>query len=344
MASTEDRRFEVLRAIVSDYVATQEPVASKSLVERYNLGVSSATVRNDMAVLEEEGYIAAPHTSAGRIPTDKGYRRFVDRIAAVKPLSVAERRAIHTFLDSSVDLDDVLRRAVRLLAQLTRQVAVVQYPSVSASSVRHLEVVALTPARLLLVLILDSGRVDQRIVELGDVVGEDAVSRLTALLGGAMEGKRLTAASVAVAELAEAAPADLRDVVVRASTVLVETLVEHRDDRLVLGGTANLTRSASDFTGFPGSLRSVLEALEEQVIILKLLAAAQETEMVTVSIGQENEAQEMRGTSVVSVGYGTGGTVLGGMGVVGPTRMDYPGTIASVSAVARYVGEVLAGR
>ena len=110
MASTEERRFEVLRAIVADYVSTQEPVGSKSLVERHNLGVSSATVRNDMAALEDEGYITAPHTSAGRIPTDKGYRRFVDRIAEVKPLSAAERRAIHTFLDSSVDLDDVLRR------------------------------------------------------------------------------------------------------------------------------------------------------------------------------------------------------------------------------------------
>ena len=344
MASTEERRFEVLRAIVSDYVATEEPVGSKSIVDRHNLGVSSATVRNDMAALEEEGYITAPHTSAGRIPTDKGYRRFVDRIAEVKPLSAAERRAIRTFLDSSVDLDDVLRRGVRLLAQLTRQVAVVQYPSVSASSVRHLEVVALTPARLLLVVILDSGRVDQRIVELGDVIAEDGVSRLRALLGGAMEGQRLTAASAAVADLLDDAPPDLRDALVRAATVLVETLVEHREDRLVLGGTANLTRSAQDFSAFPGSLRSVLEALEEQVVVLKLLAAAQDPALVTVRIGEETEAQEMRGTSVVSVGYGTGSTVLGGMGVVGPTRMDYPGTIASVSAVARYVGEVLAGR
>ena len=344
MSSTDERRFAVLRAIVADYVATHEPVGSKALVERHHLGVSSATVRNDMAALEEEGYIAQPHTSAGRIPTDKGYRQFVDRIASVKPLSGPERRAIQSFLETGVDLDDVLRRGVRLLAQLTRQVAVVQYPTLSVSSVRHLEVVALTPARLLLVLITDSGRVDQRIVELGDVIDDDALGQLHGQLGGALEGKRLAEASAAVAELAEDAPPHLRDAIIRASTVLVETLVEHPEERLVLGGTSNLTRNAADFSAFPGSLRAVLEALEEQVVVLKLLAAAQDSGTVTVRIGEENEAQEMRGTSMVSIGYGSAGTVLGGMGVLGPTRMDYPGTIASVSAVARYVGEVLAGR
>ncbi len=344
MASTEERRFEVLRAIVADFVATNEPVGSKSLVERHNLGVSSATVRNDMAVLEAEGYITQPHTSSGRVPTDKGYRQFVDRISDVKPLSGAERRAIVDFLESGVDLDDVLRRGVRLLAQLTRQVAMVQYPTLSASSVRHLEVVALNPARLLLVLITDTGRVDQRIVELGNVIDEDGLSHLRSVLGKALEGKKLAAASIAVAELAENAPPRIRDAVVRAATVLVETLVEHPEERLLLGGTANLTRNAADFVGFPGSLRDVLEALEEQVIVLKLLAAAQHPGTVTVRIGEETQVEQMRGTSMVSTTYGALGNVLGGMGVIGPTRMDYPGTIASVAAVARYIGEVLAER
>ncbi|NNH73042.1 heat-inducible transcriptional repressor HrcA [Nocardia uniformis] len=346
MSSTEQRRLEVLRAIVADYISTKEPIGSKSLVDRHNLGVSSATVRNDMAVLEAEGYITQPHTSSGRIPTDKGYRQFVDHISEVKPLSTAERRAIMEFLESGVDLDDVLRRGVRLLAQLTRQVAMVQYPTVTASTVRHLEVVALNPARLLLVVITDSGRVDQRLVELGNVVSEEDLAALRGMLGKAMDGKRLGAASVAVAELPNNAPAKLRDVLIRVSTVLVETLVEHPEERLVLGGTANLTRNASDFAGngFPGSLRVVLEALEEQVIVLKLLAAAQQPGTVTVQIGEETKLEQMRGTAVVSTGYGLTGTVLGGMGVLGPTRMDYPGTIASVAAVARYIGEVLAER
>src|SRR5258708_21943237 len=206
MSSADDRRFEVLRAIVADFVTTKEPIGSKTLVERHNRGVSSATVRNDMAVLEAEGYITQPHTSSGRVPTEKGYREFVDRLDDIKPLSSSERRAILSFLESGVDLDDVLRRAVRLLAQLTRQVAVVQYPTLSTSNVRHLEVVPLTPAKLLLVVITDSGRVDQRTVELGDAIDEHQLSQLRERLGQALEGKPFAAAPGAVADLA--APLD----------------------------------------------------------------------------------------------------------------------------------------
>ncbi len=343
MGSADERRFQVLRAIVADFVATHEPIGSKSLVERHNLGVSSATIRNDMAVLEAEGYIAQPHTSSGRVPTEKGYREFVDRLDDIKPLSSAERRAIQGFLESGVDLDDVLRRAVRLLAQLTRQVAVVQYPTLSTSTVRHLEVIALTPARLLMVVITDSGRVDQRIVELGDVIDDHQLTQLREILAQALVGKRLTAASVAVADLAGRLPGGdgLGDAVGRSATVLLESLVEHTEERLLLGGTANLTRNAADFGG---SLRSILEALEEQVVVLRLLAAQQEAGKVTVRIGHETEAEQMVATSMVSTAYGTSDTVYGGMGVLGPTRMDYPGTMASVAAVAMYIGEVLGAR
>jgi heat-inducible transcriptional repressor len=347
MRNADDRRFEVLRAIVADFVETKEPIGSKALVDRHNLGVSSATVRNDMAVLEAEGYIAQPHTSSGRVPTEKGYREFVNRIHDVKPLSTPERRAMLSFLESGVDLDDVLRRSVRLLSQLTRQVAVVQYPTLSASTVRHLEVVALTPARLLMVVITDSGRVDQRIVELGDTIDEHQLAQLRDLLAQALEGKRLSAASVAVADLASRinAPAGpsgkLGNAVGRSATVLLESLVEHPEERLLMGGTANLTRNTADFGG---SLRPVLEALEEQVVVLRLLAAQQEAGKVTVRIGHETEAEQMAGTSVVTTTYGSSGTVFGGMGVVGPTRMDYPGTMANVAAVAMYIGEVLGNR
>ena len=339
--NADERRFEVLRAIVADYVSNQEPVGSKALVDRHNLGVSSATVRNDMVALEDEGYIAQPHTSAGRVPTDKGYRLFVDRLSEIKPLSQAERRAIRSFLDGALDLDDVMRRSVRLLAQLTRQVAVIQVPTLSRAAVRHLEVLPITPSRLMLVLITDTGRVDQRIVELGDVISEENVAHLRASLNQAMAGKRLSDASAKVAELPEEVRQDLHDPMLRVATVLIETLVEHPEERLVLGGTANIARNITDF---PGSLRQVLEALEEQVVVLKLLAASRDPGRVLVRIGEENEAAEMRSTSVVSIGYGSRDNPLGGLGVVGPTRMDYPGTMAAVRAVANYVGEILTGR
>ena len=333
----EERRLEVLRAIVQDYVSTNDPVGSKALAERHDLGVSPATIRNDMAVLEEQGYITQPHTSAGRVPTDKGYRLFVDRLSAVKPLSVPERRAIERFLDGSVDLHDVLSRSVRLLAQLTRQVAVIQYPTLSRSAVRHLEVVQVATSRLLLVLITDTGRVEQRVVECPVEVDADAVAELRSLLNATFAGARLADAGAKVQDLIDTAPPHLRRVVTVLSAALVETLVEPGEDRLVIGGTANLARALD----FSGNLRPLLEALEEQVVVLRLIGQV-DAGTVLVRIGEENAHEALTGASVVSVGYGTGDRSLGGLGVVGPTRMDYPGNMAAVRAVARYVGHLLA--
>ncbi|MFF4580948.1 heat-inducible transcriptional repressor HrcA [Streptomyces sp. NPDC001389] len=333
-----ERRLEVLRAIVQDYVGTEEPVGSKALTERHKLGVSPATVRNDMAVLEEEGYIAQPHTSAGRIPTDKGYRLFVDRLAGVKPLSTPERRAIQNFLDGAVDLDDVVGRTVRLLAQLTRQVAVVQYPSLSRSTVRHVELLSLAPARLMLVLITDTGRVEQRMVDTQTPFGENSLADLRARLNSRVVGRRFTDVPNLVQDLPESFEIDDRATVKAVLATLLETLAEEAEERLMIGGTANLTRFGHDF---PLTIRPVLEALEEHVVLLKLLGEAGESGMA-VRIGHENAYEGLNSTSVVSVGYGSGGEAVAKLGVVGPTRMDYPGTMGAVRAVARYVGQILA--
>ncbi|GAA0908126.1 heat-inducible transcriptional repressor HrcA [Streptomyces thermoalcalitolerans] len=333
-----ERRLQVLRAIVQDYVGTEEPVGSKALTERHNLGVSPATVRNDMAALEEEGYIAQPHTSAGRIPTDKGYRLFVDKLAEIKPMSAPERRAIQNFLDGAVDLDDVVARTVRLLAQLTRQVAVVQYPSLTRSTVRHVELLSLAPARLMLVLITDTGRVEQRVIDCPAPFGETSLADLRARLNSRVAGRRFRDVPQLVEDLPESFEVDDRGTVSTVLSTLMETLVEQNEERLVIGGTANLTRFAHDF---PLTIRPVLEALEEQVVLLKLLGETKNADM-TVSIGHENAHEGLNSTSIVSVGYGSGGEAVAKLGVVGPTRMDYPGTMGAVRAVARYVGQILA--
>ena len=339
--AAEDRRLEVLRAIVADFIATNEPVGSKALVDRHNLGVSPATIRNDMAVLEEDGLIHQPHTSAGRVPTDAGYRMFVNSLTEIKPLSSAERRAIHTFLDGAVDLDDVLHRAVRTLAQLTRNVAVVQYPSLSRSRIRHLELVMLTSARLMLVLITDTGRVEQRIVELPADVAEPVVYELRATLNAQLRDRLLAEAPEVVSELPPQVVPELRGLLGTLTSVLLEVLVEPSSDRIVLGGTANLTERTLDFP----AIRPVLEALEEQVVLLRLLdESVASSSKIVVAIGNETQHEGLAGASVVSTGYGVRGSALGAVGVLGPRRMDYAHTMARVAAVARYVGTLLEDR
>jgi len=224
-----ERQLEILRAIVDEYVATEEPVGSKALAQRHGFSVSPATIRNDMAVLEDAGLITQPHTSAGRIPTNSGYRLFVDRLAEIKPLSTPERRAIESFLDGAHDLDDVLSRTAKMLSQITKQVAVIQHPG---------------------------------------------------------------------------------------------------QEKVVLAGTANLTRSNHDEAV---ALYPILEALEEQVVLMRLLSDA--TSSIKVKIGDEQPEEGLRATSMVSMGYGAGA-----VGILGPTRMDYASSMAAVNAVARYIG------
>ena len=299
MGSADDRRFEVLRAIVADFVSTKEPIGSKTLVERHNLGVSSATVRNDMAVLEAEGYIAQPHTSSGRVPTEKGYREFVDRLDDVKPLSTAERRAILSFLEirrrsrrraaprgaaaraaDPSGRDRAVPDAVDVVGAASRGGRADACPAAAGGDHRH------RPRR-------PADRRTRRrhrrhqLAQLRDAARAGAGGQAAG--GGVRRGLR--------PGLHLDGQGGLADAVGRSATVLVETLVEHSEERLLLGGTANLTRNTADFGG---SLRSVLEALEEQVVVLRLLAAQQEAGKVTVRIGHETEAEQMAGTSVVS--------------------------------------------
>ena len=340
---SEDRRLMVLRAIVQDYVQTSEPVGSKALVERHHLGVSAATVRNDMALLEEEGLIHAPHTSAGRVPTDAGYRVFVDRLSAVKPLGSGERRAIGQFLQGAVDLDDVVDRTVRLLASLTRQVAVVQYPSLTRSTVRHIELVPMGSSHLMIVLIVNTGRVEQRVVDTGrvlsDATGEALVASIRSRINEVAAGVPFTVAATRLRRLVGDADDADRAAVEAVVSALGDALVEEREERVVLAGQANLARAGADF---PRSIGPILEALEEHVTLLRLLGQlTDDPELVSVRIGSENPVTGLQSTSLVSMGYGSGAERVASLGVLGPTRMDYPTTMASVRAVARYVSEIL---
>ncbi|MFG6445542.1 heat-inducible transcriptional repressor HrcA [Microbacterium sp. P07] len=336
-----ERGLQVLRAIVQDYVDTREPVGSKAIVERHAFGVSAATIRNDMALLEDEELIAAPHTSSGRIPTDKGYRVFVDHLADLRPLNPAQRNAIASFLDGSGDLDDLLARTVRALTQLTGQVAIVQYPSFARANVTHVELVDLGSGRLLVIVVTDTGRVSQRIAFVRDEPTEAELIQLRARISAVVVGHLVGDATQRITEALAAAtlPAVGVDAAAHAILrVLVEELEEFRQDRLVMAGAATLARRESDFRG---SIYPLLEAIEEQVTLLKLM-----TEMVVdakglaASIGRENEPFGLIEASVLASDYDASGTGAR-VGLLGPTRMDYPSHLAAVRAVAHHLTRML---
>ncbi|HWI32651.1 MAG TPA: heat-inducible transcriptional repressor HrcA [Microbacterium sp.] len=336
-----ERGLQVLRAIVQDYVDTHEPVGSKSIVERHAFGVSAATIRNDMALLEDEELITAPHTSSGRIPTDKGYRVFVDHLAALRPLTPSQRAAITSFLGEPTDLDDVLARTVRVLTQLTGQVAIVQYPSFSRASVTHIELVQLAPARLLVILVTDTGRVSQRIAIVGGDLDESDVAVLRARLAALITGRGVQEGSERIDALRAqpiAEPTRLDNALLTVSHVVAEEFEEFRQDRLVMAGAATLARREQDFRG---SIHPILEAIEEQVTLLRLMSEmASDAHGLGASIGRENEAFGIPEASIVTSDYDAGGGTAR-IGVMGPTRMDYPSNLAAARAVARYLSRLL---
>ncbi|WZH36360.1 MAG: heat-inducible transcriptional repressor HrcA [Microbacterium enclense] len=336
-----ERGLQVLRAIVQDYVDTREPVGSKAIVDRHAFGVSAATIRNDMALLEDEELIVAPHTSSGRVPTDKGYRVFVDHLAELRPLSTAQRSAITSFLDQAGDLDDLLARTVRALTQLTGQVAIVQYPSFARANVSHVELVALGGPRVLVILVTDTGRVSQRI-SLVPIEPTDAdIVQLRAHVGATLVGRSVADCVQDVASIVSAGPRPgvaldaVTDAILR---VVGEELEEFRQDRLVMAGTATLAKRESDFRG---SIYPLLEAIEEQVTLLRLMSEmVADDKGLSASIGRENEPFGLIEASVLASRY-DGSTGGARVGLLGPTRMDYSSNLAAVRAVAHYLTRML---
>jgi heat-inducible transcriptional repressor len=334
-----ERSLEVLRAIVNDYIQTKEPVGSKSLVERHHFGVSSATIRNEMAMLEEEELIHAPHTSAGRVPTDKGYRLFVDRLGEVKPLSANEKNAISAFMVGSADLDETLGRTVRLLSQLTNQVAMVQYPTLGRARVRNIELIQAAETRVLLILITDSGRIQQHVIELNETLDVPLLAEIRGKLNESLSGSPLAEVSNQLVNFAAGFAPSAKAQVGLITESLLDQVDANRQEKIILAGTANLARREQDF---PGSISPVLEAIEEQVVLLKLITEMQTEQYgVSLSIGRENAFEGLNNASVVVSGYENQGSEIAKLGVIGPTRMDYSSNISAVKAIARYLTKAL---
>jgi heat-inducible transcriptional repressor len=325
----DPRKLTILRAIVAEYVAHGEPVGSKRVVDSAQLGVSAATVRNEMAALEELGYITQPHTSAGRIPTDKGYRRFVDNIARTAAVDEPRRELVEELLGSSRDVEDLLARTSTVLSQLTRLVSLVIAPAVEGSRLKLVELVGLTSASALLLLVADTGRVDKRVVELPPATTDAELDRVRAVLAEHVRGRRIGQVHATLHDLADEAPSDLRELFAALAAATATDLTEDTVHHIFVGGQAAL---AGEATFERAQLSRVLELLEERVTLARLLADATADDEPTVRIGRENEVEDLRTASLVAQRYRL--VTAGSLGVIGPTRMDYASVLASVRAVA----------
>ena len=337
-----DRRAQILRALVSYYVTSGEPVGSKTLVDRYRLGVSAATVRNELAALEDAGLIYQPHTSAGRIPTDAGYRFFVDRFAGGGKLPDKEARQVRSFfVEPRWELEDALRQTASLLSTLTDHAAVVFAPALDRSTVRHIELVLLPSERAMVVIVTDTGRVENHVIRVPAGMDEEQLGNAAQMLNRALVGQPLEILATKMTEELSRFPLELREVVATLAETLSEELADSDAERVFLEGTSNMV-DEHKFADLE-TVRQVIEALEHRRLLLEVLADALSIETVSIRIGAENPVEEMQSCAVISAPYSLEGSVIGSLGVVGPTRMDYRRTIAAVHEVAANLGRMLSG-
>jgi heat-inducible transcriptional repressor len=286
-------------------------------------------VRHEMAALEELGYIMQPHTSAGRVPTDKGYRRFVDDIARQPRLDQPRRELVEELLGSSRDVEDLLARTSTVLSQLTRLVSLVIAPAVDASRLKLVELVGLSPGSALLLLVADTGRVEKRVVELPAGTTDAELDRARTVLAEQLRGRRIGQVHAVLRTIADEAPADLRELVAALVDATAAGLTEDTVHHVYVGGQASL---AGDEAFERAQLSGVLQLLEERATLARLLSDATADDEPTVRIGEENEVEDLRAASLVAQRYRL--VTAGSLGVLGPTRMDYASVLASVRAVA----------
>jgi len=338
--SLDERKARLLQAVVREFIQTAEPVGSKALADRYSLGISPATIRNELAALEEQGFLSHPHTSAGRVPTDRGYRFYVDSISGVGELARAQRDAVMRYLDGAAGLEETLQRTSLLLASLTHYTAMVAPPALDRSRVRHIELVQLGSHVVMLVLIVDTGRVEQRLIETQGEIAVDDLEELRRRLNEKLAGERLNRAELVLSSMLDGVPAERRWLFTAVADTLGQVVSDRASDRVWLGGQAHIVGPGA-FDEIE-TVRQVYELLEQQVLVLRLLQVTLTggARQISVVIGSENQMEGMQSCSLVASTYPAGDTI-GTIGVLGPTRMDYLRAMAAVQAVAGYLGNLL---
>ncbi len=331
----DPRKAAILQAVVSEYIGSAQPVGSQHVAQAAEVQVSSATVRSEMAALEQEGYLVQPHTSAGRIPTDKGYRFFVDHLAAPGVLGPAQRQKVARFFDQvHGEMGEMLERTSGLLTELTSYAALVVGPGHESAAIRSVQLVGLAPRLVLLVVVLSDGAVEKRTLELGSEVGEGVLERAGACLQAHAQGLSL----LECGRPGATGDREVDAVVAVAATALAALATAEEPDHVFVGGPSRL---AGAFDAVE-TLRSVLALLEQQLVVVTLLRDVM-ARGLSVAIGAEHGYEPLASCAVVVAPVSVDGHASGAVGLLGPTRMNYPQALAAAHVVGERLGERIGG-
>jgi heat-inducible transcriptional repressor len=326
----DDRKRRVLQAIVEDYIATAEPVGSRTIARKYQLGVSPATIRNEMADLEDLGLIEQPHTSAGRIPSDRGYRLYVDSIMADRPLSRGEQDLISAAFESRIgQLHSIISNTARLLSDATKYTALVLGPRRDTAIFQHVSIVPLRDRQALIMLVTDNGMVENRIINIPPDLDIDTLEKISAVVNHHLRGQTVDQLGRGTIHALETELSQYRQILGETMSMLESPRRGSDDDRLVVGGQLNIL-DQPEFRDFD-KMRAILTALQKESFVEKMMLSGHEGFQITIGI--EHGAPELADCSLVKATYMIDGRPLGTIGVLGPKRMQYE----RVASIVKYV-------
>ncbi len=335
----DKRKAYILATVVYEYIATAEPVGSQSLTQKYNLGVSSATVRNEMAELEASGYLVQPHTSAGRVPSDAGYRTYVDRLMQPEELSVEERRRIRDELnDATRELDEIIDHTTRLLGRLSNNLAFVTKPQQETQNFKHIQLIWLSPHTGVAIVVTSLGVAAQSLFELGAEVQPDDLTRFSNALNARLANRpmrEVTESEIAGAARETGVSDDLRSAVIAAC----QSARSSEQPTIAAAGAQNLL-DQPEFQDLR-KLRSILRVVEEQKTLYQIVANAMTADAASVKIGHELGSEELADLSIVTVPYRFGANALGMLSILGPRRMPYGRLVALATGTAETLSQRL---
>jgi heat-inducible transcriptional repressor len=335
-----DRDREVLEAIITDYIQTAEPVGSRTVSKKSEIRLSPATIRNVMADLEEMGFLTQPHTSAGRVPTDRAFRFYVDSILEVRQLKLVDRGRIEMgFQDEGMDTNEIMKRASSLLSLLSKQTGVILAPRFGSNIFKHIEFIKLREKTILVIIVCKSGEVQNKLIESDEHMSQDELDKYSRYLTEIMGGLNLVEARRKILEEVKKEKVLFDKLMYRALQLSQKALEDEGGGDLYIEGKTNILQSP-EFADLE-KMRSLLQAFEEKTKIVKLLDKALLAQGMQIFIGAENEFNEMKDCSVIAAPYSRENFTLGTLGIIGPTRMDYPSIIPIVDYTARIVGKIL---
>ncbi len=334
------RKKDILQAVVTDYIKLAQPVGSRSIARRYQVGLSPATIRNDMADLEEMGYLFQPHTSAGRIPTQKGYRYYVDELMKTADLEESETNIIKQVFDFEKlrEIEEIIKYTSNLLSSLTNYTSLVLGPQLKKSAFKKLQIMPLDTQRALLVLVADTGFVKNKVINLPQTLSSGELNRIVSYLNRRLEG--LTIDKI-TSRLINELRRDLYHHIkfLEDTFILLEESLAEDERRVFLGGTTNILNQPE--FGDIEKVKALLSLFEQNALLANLLARpVAGVEGIIVRIGSENMLEEVQECSLIMATYCLGKEVVGTIGVLGPIRMEYSRTIAVLEQIVNHLQKI----